>query len=127
MPTQLKPVIFAHKPIEDYGRIISVESHLSHFTLDEQAAIDLMSIDNSNATNEVRLQQAKIRQVLKQLDRTTEVNLDDAKFQEATLSACALLVTAGLITDAQEKYNAVIYPEIGWADLPERLKSAYLR
>lgn len=109
----------------DYGRIVSVPAWRKRYTLLEKSTVDLLSIDDPSATNEARLQQATIRQVLKELDFASEVPLDDPEFQAATMGTCELLKTANLIADAAIRFNELVNAPVQFSELPERLKALY--
>lgn len=114
-------------PVINYGTVMSTVAYLRRFTLDEKATIELESVDDPSATKEVRLQKARIRQVLKMLDFESEIDLANPDFQSAALSTCMLLQEAGAITNAEVRYNELIGEPVTFNDLPERLKPIYLK
>lgn len=116
---------FLDKPETGFGFVVSADAWRSRYTLDEQAIIDLMSIDNPNSSTADRLQQAKIRQVLKTLDMKGEADLADADFLKATMETCKLLERASVVPNALERFNSLVNEPVQWKELPNRLKEKF--
>lgn len=79
-------------------RIISRLAFRRRFTMEEKAAIEMAALDNPAALPALRLQAAKLRVYLKDMDAAQNIDLDDADTQ----AGVQLLVAANLLAAGRD-------------------------
>jgi hypothetical protein len=96
----------------DLGTKITVLAFRNRFTIAEKIQMDLMSIDNPNASAEQRQMSAAIRVILRDLDNAAYVDLS----RDDTLGGITLMQNCGILTP--ERGNQILMNPIQYIETP---------
>jgi hypothetical protein len=96
----------------DLGTKITVLAFRNRFTIAEKIQMDLMSIDNPNASIEQRQTSAAIRVILRDLDNAVYVDLA----RDDTLGGVTLMQNCGILT--AERGNKILTDPVKFIEIP---------
>jgi len=118
---------YTPNPIHLYGSEITVLAYRTRWTIQEQALLDFISIDDPTASMAVRLQKATLRQIQVNLACATVVDLQDERVRAGAVAVLQALNTASSSTvpDVNARAAVILDTPVAYSELPDSKKSLY--